>query len=530
MSAEPRALRSPHEGVRMPLDQQLMQRLFESPQLPSLPAIALQIIDLVQQDEVDVDKIAETISLDPALSTKLLKTVNSSFYGLPKTVGSVHQAVVVLGLNSVKTLALGFSLVSNLTQAGGNGFDHMRFWRRSLYCATAAKQLCEQLHIVQAEEVFMASLLQDVGVLALAQVLGSEYATLINQAGDEHIRLAAIEQKSLGGDHMEVGAALAESWGLPPLLVESIRLHENPEASPENLMPLIRTVTAGAIAADLIENPDDASRVAKFYDVMRRWFEIEQSAADAMLRVVFAQASETQRLFELPTGDLAQADAILERAKQVMQQLATEAGKAAATAADDPIDEVVIDQADREAIDPEHRDELTGLPNRRRFEERFDELFLLSSKQDPMGLLFIDLDSFKNVNDSYGEQCGDRVLTAIAQLIHRIVGSLGETYRHGDDAFAVLAPGIDRQNAALLAETVRSAIESSRFGVDDSENPAQATLTASIGVAAYEGVLFKRADQLFKAASKGVLAAKDGGCNVVRVFVPKLPTAKNEAA
>ena len=87
--------------------------------------------------------IAETISLDAALSTKLLKTVNSSFYGLPKTVGSMNQAVMVLGLNSVKTLALGFSLVQNLTDAGGSSFDHAAYWRRSLYSATAAKKLCE---------------------------------------------------------------------------------------------------------------------------------------------------------------------------------------------------------------------------------------------------------------------------------------------------------------------------------------------------------------------------------------------------
>ncbi|MEM6507499.1 MAG: HDOD domain-containing protein, partial [Planctomycetota bacterium] len=88
----------------MSIDSHLMDRLFGSPQLPSMPAVAMQIIDLVQQDEVNVDKIVDAVSLDPALSTKMLKTVNSSFYGLPKTIGSVHQAVVVLGLNSVKTL------------------------------------------------------------------------------------------------------------------------------------------------------------------------------------------------------------------------------------------------------------------------------------------------------------------------------------------------------------------------------------------------------------------------------------------
>ena len=89
------------------MKQDLLDRLLRSPQLPSLPAIALEVIDLVQEKDVNIKQIANTIQHDPALSSKILKTVNSSFYGQAHTIGTISHALVVLGLNSVKTLALG---------------------------------------------------------------------------------------------------------------------------------------------------------------------------------------------------------------------------------------------------------------------------------------------------------------------------------------------------------------------------------------------------------------------------------------
>jgi len=502
----------------MPIDQQLVDSVLDSPQLPSLPAIALEIIRLVQEDEADVDQIADTISLDPALSSKLLKTVNSSFYGLPKTVGSVHQAVIVLGLNSVKTLALGFSLVGNMTSAGGDGFDHYAFWRRSLFSATAAKQLCDQLNIVQAEEVFIASLLQDVGVLALSQVIEQPYIDLVNATGGDHRKLSALERESLGGDHMEVGAAMAESWSLPPLLVESIRLHEQPEEASENLVGLVRTVHAGALAADLIENPDDQSRVQAFHAYMQAHFDIAQDDAETMIKDVFANAREMQRLFELPTGELGNCEDILARANQALEAVSMGCAQ-----------ENEQLKHDNEKLKTEaSRDPVTGLLNRRRFDERLDELFLVADGDTPLSLIFIDLDRFKVVNDTHGHLAGDALLRTIAQAVGRVMSDRFEAYRYGGDEITVLCPGCARPDAAVLAENLRTCIEKTACEVSD-DAPVSVSLTASIGVATYAGEVFKRPEQLIRAADRGVYAAKNGGRNAVRVFVPK-PQDKPKAA
>src|SRR5213594_1533297 len=98
------------------MNEQLVQRIRQCPSLPPLPAIAIQVLDLAQKADVDITEIARIISKDPALSGKMLRTVNSSFYGRSQHVSTVSHALVILGLQSVKALVLGFSLVTNLTK------------------------------------------------------------------------------------------------------------------------------------------------------------------------------------------------------------------------------------------------------------------------------------------------------------------------------------------------------------------------------------------------------------------------------
>src|SRR5215510_3635079 len=146
------------------MSDQLVQRIRQCPNLPSLPTIAVQVLDLAQKVDADIAEIARIISRDPALSGKILRTVNSSFYGRSQHVSTISHALVILGLQSVKTLVLGFSLVTNLSKSKANGFKHITYWRRSIYSATAARAIAAKINIVQQEEAFLAALLQDIGM------------------------------------------------------------------------------------------------------------------------------------------------------------------------------------------------------------------------------------------------------------------------------------------------------------------------------------------------------------------------------
>src|SRR5687767_13540640 len=164
------------------MNQQLIDRIRQCPTLPSLPAVAMQVLDLTQKQGVDMAEIARIISRDPALASKILRTVNSSFYGRSQSVGQVSQALVIMGLQSVKSLVLGFSLVNQLRNNKPGGFSHFDYWKRSIYSATAAKLVAAAVDIIQVEECFLVGLLQDIGMLVLDLVLGEEYGAACEKA------------------------------------------------------------------------------------------------------------------------------------------------------------------------------------------------------------------------------------------------------------------------------------------------------------------------------------------------------------
>src|ERR1700722_3954344 len=134
------------------MNAELVIKVQQCPSLPSLPSIAVQILDLAGKPNVDIAEIAKIISKDPALPTKILRTVNSSFYGRSQHVGTISHALVILGLQSVKTLVLGFSLVTNLSTEKPKGFKYLSYWRRSIYAATAARTIAKRVGMVQQEE------------------------------------------------------------------------------------------------------------------------------------------------------------------------------------------------------------------------------------------------------------------------------------------------------------------------------------------------------------------------------------------
>src|SRR5215211_2449179 len=168
------------------MNEQLIERIRQCPNLPSLPAIAMQVLELAQKPEVDIAEIARIICKDPAMSGKILRTVNSSFYGRSQHVSAISHALVILGLQSVKTLVLGFSLVTNLTKNKSKGFKHITYWKRSIYSATAARAIAAKINIVQQEEAFLAALLQDIGMLVLDQVMPDEYGEINSKVQSHH--------------------------------------------------------------------------------------------------------------------------------------------------------------------------------------------------------------------------------------------------------------------------------------------------------------------------------------------------------
>src|SRR5687768_1360926 len=161
----------------------LLSKLKRSARLPSPPGTALQILQLSQEEDVSLQRLADTISADPALSLRLLRYANSAMFGVNKQVTTVRDAVVLLGVRSVRLLALTFSLVSTDDERACRGFDYGRFWTHAITCAVAARQLAKSRQKIRPEEAFAAGLLSQIGRLVFAVGLPDEYASIIEACG-----------------------------------------------------------------------------------------------------------------------------------------------------------------------------------------------------------------------------------------------------------------------------------------------------------------------------------------------------------
>ena len=200
------------------MNERLLQKIESVPQLPSLPTV--KVLELAKQSNASVSSVAKVISSDPALSAKVLKTINSSFYGLPLQVSTIDRALVLLGMQSVKTLALGFSLAGSSNSRRSSKFNHTRFWRQSLFSAVAARAVAKAVKHQDPEEAFLAGLLSDIGTLAMHWALAREYDVLLEASEGDQIELVRRSREKFDLDHAQVGGAMAEHWNFPAGMVE----------------------------------------------------------------------------------------------------------------------------------------------------------------------------------------------------------------------------------------------------------------------------------------------------------------------
>ena len=500
------------------MNEQLVRQIAQCPNLPSLPAIAVQVLELTRQADVDITAIARLISKDPALSGKILRTVNSSFYGRSQNVGTISHALVILGLQSVKTLVLGFSLVMHLTSEKSKGFDYLSYWKRSIYAANAARTIAAKIGLVQQEEAFLAALLQDIGMLVLDRVLGPEYGRIYDTASS-HVALVAAEEKAVGMNHAEVGGILAGQWKLPPLLTVPIAGNHHPErVADASLRKLAELVGLAGSCADVFVETSAAQHIAAVRQKCAALYGMSDEDCDALLDEIGRSTREVASLFEINIGQGVNFEDVLKKANEALVEITLQSQQHAKSLHEQN------QKLQREAT----TDALTGLANRGRLDQFLAEQFVLArSEGKPLSIVMLDVDRFKSINDKHGHPAGDKVLDALGRLIATAARPTDLAARYGGEEMVLVLPGTPRVIASVIAETIRRAIAAKPVAAGKKELP----VTASFGVAALEpGTPFTEPAHLMKAADMAVYAAKKGGRNCVKVWSAKPPKSQPHAA
>jgi len=189
--------------------------------LYSLPVVAARVLELTSQEHIDPRAIKECIENDPGLTAKILRVANSSLFGLRTEVANLNQAIGLLGIRSLKMLVLGFSLPSELTRQVPSAVLQ-RFWQQTVYRAVAARRFAQQFWQLPSDDLFLAGLLEGVGLLALIQDLGENYTLFLDHVYNHGGDLSEQELAVLGFDHAVLSARMLEHWGLPESLVKGV--------------------------------------------------------------------------------------------------------------------------------------------------------------------------------------------------------------------------------------------------------------------------------------------------------------------
>jgi diguanylate cyclase (GGDEF)-like protein len=507
--------------VETDVNSELLQEVLNCNKLPTLPAVAVRVIELTGTKDVSMRELADTIQNDQGLASKILKTVNSAFYGLSTPCSTISRAQLMLGLSAVKTLALGFTLVGTLKENEDDDFDYTDYWRRGVFTGAAAKSIASMLHCAEPEEAFLGGLLQDIGMLAMYFALGEEYLEVIEKTEGDHSKLAKLEREAFELHHPSVGEMLGERWKLPQALLAPIKFHERPTAAPKDFQDIVRCVGLGNYAAASLTAEDPTPWLTKFYTYAERWYSISRTGADDLLTNIVTSAREVSKLFDLKIGGYPDVSRMLEQANERLVDVMLEK--------DQELDRVV--QQSEELKRALAVDAMTGVASRRQFLEELSAAYVHAHKNgETLHVALIDADNFRRVNDEFGREAGDAVIKGIAERLSEVVGkSRGSLARFGGEEFAILISGETRQRMDEIVTACQKTVKAGPFEVVNAEGvTVNADLTVSVGVATLDpstAQVFSRLERLLNAADQAARAAKAAGGDCARVFSPRKKAA-----
>lgn len=241
-------------------EQAVASAVREIAHIATLPEITLKIIQLVESPTSTAQDLHKVIANDPALCSRILKVVNSAFYGLPGQIGSINRAIVLLGLNAVKNIAIAASL-AKLFRGGSltPNFSAKDLWSHSIATATASKMLADQIKLGLTDECFLAGLIHDLGIIVeiqydrhrLIEVVGK---LNVNDNGEPQMDMMEAEQEVFGANHQDFGFGLCEKWKFPRTFMNVTGFHHRPFDLPEDSRAVVSIVAVADRLAGALPN------------------------------------------------------------------------------------------------------------------------------------------------------------------------------------------------------------------------------------------------------------------------------------
>lgn len=198
--------------------------------LPALPHVVVKVMELTEDPDATAQDISNVLNQDQAMTARVLKLANSAFYGFPRRIGTISDAIIYLGFKTIRSIVMAVSVSDILSrEIEGYALEYGELWKHSQCTAIAARLIARKAKFGFLDLAYTAALLHDIGKVILNNFMKEAYHEVVNRVSGENISFIDTENEILGFNHAMVGARVAEKWNLPPDLVEAIALHHHPE-------------------------------------------------------------------------------------------------------------------------------------------------------------------------------------------------------------------------------------------------------------------------------------------------------------
>ena len=503
----------------------VLEQVLASDNLPTLPTVASKLITLTGREDTTLGDIAQLVSQDMALSSKILKVANSAFYSFPQQISSIHQAVSILGTNAVRSLVLSFSFLS-LKGGREDVFDFRAFWEQSLARAVAAKLIMEQLDGGNAEDVFVSGLLQNLGQLVFAVTLPEAFRQVLEAKPGLERPIVEIEREVIGADHAYVGYELTRRWAFPDLLSLPVLHHHEPDQYPGDdpaLAQAIQVVYLSDLLTQILYSETPESYHEAFRKESKRLLGLEVLCINTILQEIHNQINATADYFGFKMEPARSVEEILQEAnlRLSLLNLSYEEINRELIATKMELERLTKELKEKNRLleNLANIDGLTEVHNHRYFQEFLEKEINRSIRnENALSLLLLDIDHFKRFNDTYGHQTGDFILKELCRVLKQELREYDLLARYGGEEFVVVLPETDGEEAMVVGEKLRRAVDDYTF--DDGDHTYH--VTVSIGVASARPLdrSFQKND-LIGRADQALYEAKAKGRNRVELFTPK---------
>lgn len=482
--------------------------LSHNDKLPTLPGIAIKILEAVQKDQPDLKEIGEILATDPPLSAEVLRLINSSLYALPRKVTSVFHAVNMLGLNTVKNLALSFVLVKQSHSNEVENFDYPQFWKSSLTTAVSARLIAQEVAPAVAEDAFFIGLLHDMGMLTLARCMPDQYGLIVGETAREACARQDAENQILGFDHMAVGQYLLSSWGLPPRFCLPVSCHHDPqklEITDAEALKMSRILHLGTLFMELFLGDQQSPNLGLIDHFARQYEFTGMLDVDDVGTRILDQTRQIFPFFELTLENEVDYLEIVDRARAELIHVSSNF-----------IDQLLeqqqqIQQLRRQAT----HDGLTQLMNYQFFHETLGhEMARAQRSHMPLTVIMADIDHFKAVNDTYGHLAGDQALQSVAKHLKTSLRETDFIARYGGEEFAMVLFNTLPDDAMVVTDRIRQTL--SDMAIQFGDQTFKITMSLGISTMYPDDVITR--EELIDQADKALYCAKSAGRNCCRIF------------